>query len=1259
MNARRVGRGPRACAFPLRAAERVTFGASLACSLAISLWLPVALAGGWTPAAVGSGWVVEAPTVAPPSLLRPGLLDPLDEGSDAASVERRDAGHRPLAEWVSSIAEERGSVAAPERRTPNPEAQAKAVRLYVQGRAAALEGRTLIAAQRFTEALQLDPDAPEILSAHARVLVRLGNGTLANQIYERLLALDPDRPEALVTLGLQAAERGDAKATVLSLGRLLADPDTLSSQRREQQEEFWASLRPDAVLAVELSLIRALAEIGADAALVDLVDSCFARGEPQLSGPPASECRRLAGDARARRGDIAGALADWRSAMSELERNPAPAPDAAIAPLAARLLWAEVSLGTTALTTFRRLVDLLGPTEEVIALAAWLAAVPVQPEPDGSSHVSGRNDESERRSFATTVEVRVGEPRSARLAAALAPSRAVERLAASHDRRRPDRAHVAAWLAAAASQDRSRAIDTAVNLLDDAVAEPDMVIDGLLDSGLDAPELLRLSAPRAGEGASPRRIALHMRLLVALGRTADAWDLGLAWRAESADPTRPLPWGGGKRHDPAVLRAAIAVAIAAKKNEAIPALAALVAKDDVGGQIELVRAWGLMGDVRRARAAAELAVAASSGESGASRVPNRRAAAVARSLLAAATAAAAARDRDADRVSESLGELRIAVAEDPAYETSWTQLLNVTRIVAKPEGGRGQRTVSAEEAELRKELIEAIPDSSAAFALRREELMTQGRSGDALEALVARAMSASWDEALLRDAVTALTLVDRDEEALGLLESSIAQAPGRPSTWQLWAEISIAQGRAEDVLDRLTARIERDDPDPIAQSLLSMPLRALKRDAEADAADDAQLARQATSVRQEIAKVARAIDAGDQTRATSGLESLSASIDSLGDPECFAGLELALRLRGEAAEASRRRDTLIRAFAEAVLARAERPAEESAVVLDSAAIVRAAGALALVERDAEARRSLARRALTAVQRESRPFDRQAASVWLDLAQRFADRKQCAEGSEFLGTLVASDVRLAPDVAGRLATACFALDAAAGGRAKESVALLDLVRSRGVRPFAGRDRAVDRDSDELTLLAGVYSLVNDREGSNAILRAALERDPNHPMAKNNLGWDALDHQGPTEEAIAFIEAAHAASPNDASILDSMAWLRFRQGKLDEAADLIAKAIEAARGDPSVEVLDHAGDIALARGDTARAIAAWEEILTIVAGPSSKETIVGRLPTYELNEHGVSVIDAEALWQRNYGVVAERARQKLAERAQVQPSGASRE
>lgn len=109
---------------------------------------------------------------------------------------------------------------------------------------------------------------------------------------------------------------------------------------------------------------------------------------------------------------------------------------------------------------------------------------------------------------------------------------------------------------------------------------------------------------------------------------------------------------------------------------------------------------------------------------------------------------------------------------------------------------------------------------------------------------------------------------------------------------------------------------------------------------------------------------------------------------------------------------------------------------------------------------------------------------------------------------------------------------------------------------------------------------------------ADLRAVIEREPDNAQALNALGYTLADRTDRYVEAHALIQRALAASPNDFFILDSMGWVLYRLGRLEEAVTYLEKA-RALRNDP--EVAAHLGEVLwmLGRQDDARQI--WNTAL----------------------------------------------------------------
>lgn len=111
---------------------------------------------------------------------------------------------------------------------------------------------------------------------------------------------------------------------------------------------------------------------------------------------------------------------------------------------------------------------------------------------------------------------------------------------------------------------------------------------------------------------------------------------------------------------------------------------------------------------------------------------------------------------------------------------------------------------------------------------------------------------------------------------------------------------------------------------------------------------------------------------------------------------------------------------------------------------------------------------------------------------------------------------------------------------------------------------------------------------------ADLRTILEREPNHAQALNALGYTLADATERYAEAYELIKRALALRPSDFYILDSMGWVLYRLGRLDEAIDYLRRAMSL-RADP--EIAAHLGEALWVNGDKEEAKKVWESALKL--------------------------------------------------------------
>jgi Flp pilus assembly protein TadD len=128
-----------------------------------------------------------------------------------------------------------------------------------------------------------------------------------------------------------------------------------------------------------------------------------------------------------------------------------------------------------------------------------------------------------------------------------------------------------------------------------------------------------------------------------------------------------------------------------------------------------------------------------------------------------------------------------------------------------------------------------------------------------------------------------------------------------------------------------------------------------------------------------------------------------------------------------------------------------------------------------------------------------------------------------------------------------------------------------------------------------------------DAAEAEFRKVLESNPKNPSALNYLGYMLADRNVRLNEALEMIRQAVELDPNNGAYLDSLGWVYFRQGDLEQAENYLRRAIERFSKDPTVH--DHLGDVYFRQGRTKEAIAEWERSLQewAQAAPSDSDPV----------------------------------------------------
>ncbi|WP_043307167.1 tetratricopeptide repeat protein [Pseudomonas sp. ML96] len=148
-----------------------------------------------------------------------------------------------------------------------------------------------------------------------------------------------------------------------------------------------------------------------------------------------------------------------------------------------------------------------------------------------------------------------------------------------------------------------------------------------------------------------------------------------------------------------------------------------------------------------------------------------------------------------------------------------------------------------------------------------------------------------------------------------------------------------------------------------------------------------------------------------------------------------------------------------------------------------------------------------------------------------------------------------------------------------------------VISKALEQFPG-------DTNLLYTRAMLAEKRDDLPGLEKDLRTIIEREPDNATALNALGYTLADRTTRYDEAKALIERAYQLNPDDAATLDSLGWVNYRLGNLEDAERYLRAALAKY---PDHEVAAHLGEVLWAQGKQREARKVWAGALE--AAPDS--------------------------------------------------------
>ncbi|MBS0196143.1 MAG: hypothetical protein JSR77_05240 [Planctomycetes bacterium] len=1083
-----------------------------------------------------------AKTMPPPTGLAAADTSPL--GLDAPAIATK-----PLSDVLNSIPALQSAVDAVQSDPADPELVVESMKLYASGREKLAAGKAAAALTDLEKAARLNPGSAQVQRTLGDAHAAAGRRSSAITAYEKAVGLGLKDPELFGILGRELARTKRFDRAMPMLKAACEDARANSDPVRA------------AVAGVDLAeamLAQGYVSAGRELLVTSLM--LLPEAPPAIDAQDVADVYRRRAELWQRAGDLSLRLNDSDSALAAYERA-AAFPTVDPVALVPRRIHACLRAGRSAQAALVLLSDIERVKGRIEDRHLSTLSLLATDKTVSGPLASAVGEMARNPSFEATPSVLGRLARAS--AACVAPAEARKILEARLGAV-PTDADAAASLFAAFGADSAGGVAAACRLIEVAPDQTDMYAEVLIRRGTS----LGAQVKRLEEQKDQHTQALLLgAMLRRLGRPAEGFDV--IKRVTFPAAMKPA----------AIAMAAMCAASCGRWEVAIAERDACVAMIEPRPARNLADAQ--ISVQRFPEALAAIAEALEPGSMKSWR-------GVADDLMAAELSLRAGEPKKAEAF------LLNALAADKFDERAYDALFDLY-------SARAPLADDAKLSSLAKSLRDNIPSSKVARGIVARELMSR----------------AQWDQA--RDALC--SMVDADTESVTTLsllavawENQIkldASAGERAEAWVrdrlkgredspvltiLLARVLAARGKAEEAEQMLAARWQ-EWPMPEFGKMREYIVR--------EAMKDPQKAARMTCDR--LGGIGRDIDASIEY-ATAQLESgdIGGAVSSLtaGLPEAvpltpaqssrIAGLvtmlkpeemiKLGVRAESEAAlklfdlVSARKIELPAQAYMLRVLILCAGHSGETdrlfAAVEDAAAKTKeprlrviARIAMVLLAKDDP---SDAIGFLKAATLKAQPFDEGLAFEWV--------RQVCLRGGgEHMRQLVESGVDLD--------------------------AMLKIVESLAGNQESGQEPQTtkQKQAEILYCIANLASVQGREKEAEEGYRLALEFDPGHAWTLNNLGYLVLERGDNIDEAERMIAEAYKTLSHQASVIDSLGWVRYKRGVFKDtqgpngqirgAVSLLREAVSTAARGENYEQADHLGDAYWRAGNVDEARKQW--------------------------------------------------------------------
>ncbi len=153
-------------------------------------------------------------------------------------------------------------------------------------------------------------------------------------------------------------------------------------------------------------------------------------------------------------------------------------------------------------------------------------------------------------------------------------------------------------------------------------------------------------------------------------------------------------------------------------------------------------------------------------------------------------------------------------------------------------------------------------------------------------------------------------------------------------------------------------------------------------------------------------------------------------------------------------------------------------------------------------------------------------------------------------------------------------------------------------------------------DDIKLLYE-YGLFLDSNGKQSdaivVMKKVIRKKNDHAAALNYVGYTWADKGKNLEKALEYISKAVKLKPDNGYIRDSLGWVFFRLGRLDDALAELQKAVKLSADDPAI--FEHLGDVFQKMGKVEESLQAYRKSLGFSDDKVAKDKVRKKIQMLE--------------------------------------------